>query len=662
MYTKLRTEHVQLLRTNADVKKALTTTEKEKKEVEATLATAQEEVDDTSEKLLEAYQTAEATKEALKAAEETIEELKREYGEKQEEMDGLLAKATIAHEETEEKRKFAEEKCSGVEKTLNEKVCELETQLSDMRKLREEEEMSRKNAEEMIEQLKQESKNKQEELNGLLAGKTQAYEETDTKLKTTEQRCAELEESLKQTTGNLESTVNEIARLKVEAETRRCEAENKMENMTKESNEKLENEKIQRENADLLNKQRLLVLAVQESEKIVQSSLDEFENPKNCGTTCTAEYLVERMSDLLPTLDRTVQGYRSYLSDKKDVDDFVTSIGPYSHLLSECILLGKATSHMAPREDAEALVKHCQNGGKTTLELLQSMKDTDITDSSKLDGQVEAVRESIRNILNIGNALVPKEDESLDSIENAVEDEITSTAELVAEAVTRIEEMLKNARQADTGVKLEVNERILDSCNALMKAIRVLILKSKDLQGEIVEEGMGSASAKEFYKRHHRWTEGLISAAKAVGWGAKVLVDAADKVVKEGGKFEELVVASNEIAASTAQLVAASKVKALPRSSKLSALTTASKSVAEATGNVVASAKTGSEMIEDSKTVPDYSKLSLTQAKRLEMDSQVRVLELESQLEKERKRLGELRRTHYQLAGASEGWEEEATK
>lgn len=37
---------------------------------------------------------------------------------------------------------------------------------------------------------------------------------------------------------------------------------------------------------------------------------------------------------------------------------------------------------------------------------------------------------------------------------------------------------------------------------------------------------------------------------------------------------------------------------------------------------------------------------------------QVRVLELESQLEKERKRLGDLRRTHYQLAGASEGWEE----
>ena len=39
------------------------------------------------------------------------------------------------------------------------------------------------------------------------------------------------------------------------------------------------------------------------------------------------------------------------------------------------------------------------------------------------------------------------------------------------------------------------------------------------------------------------------------------------------------------------------------------------------------------------------------------MDSQVRVLELESLLDKERRKLAELRKTHYQLAGESEGWE-----
>ena len=55
---------------------------------------------------------------------------------------------------------------------------------------------------------------------------------------------------------------------------------------------------------------------------------------------------------------------------------------------------------------------------------------------------------------------------------------------------------------------------------------------------------------------------GLLSAAKAVGMGAGVLVDAADAVVAGGGKFEELVVCSQEVAASTVQLVVASKVKA----------------------------------------------------------------------------------------------------
>ena len=54
-----------------------------------------------------------------------------------------------------------------------------------------------------------------------------------------------------------------------------------------------------------------------------------------------------------------------------------------------------------------------------------------------------------------------------------------------------------------------------------------------------------------------------------------------------------------------------------------------------------------------------FSKLTLHQAKRYEMESQVRVLELQSDLEKERIKLSELRKMHYRLAGESEGWEQE---
>ena len=40
---------------------------------------------------------------------------------------------------------------------------------------------------------------------------------------------------------------------------------------------------------------------------------------------------------------------------------------------------------------------------------------------------------------------------------------------------------------------------------------------------------------------------------------------------------------------------------------------------------------------------------------------QVKVLEYESDLEKERIRLAELRKKHYQMAGESEGWEQEVS-
>jgi huntingtin interacting protein 1 len=55
----------------------------------------------------------------------------------------------------------------------------------------------------------------------------------------------------------------------------------------------------------------------------------------------------------------------------------------------------------------------------------------------------------------------------------------------------------------------------------------------------------------------------------------------------------------------------------------------------------------------------DMSSLSLHQAKRLEMESQVRVLELEASVGQEHLWLAALRRLHYQLAGEVEGWDQE---
>lgn len=59
----------------------------------------------------------------------------------------------------------------------------------------------------------------------------------------------------------------------------------------------------------------------------------------------------------------------------------------------------------------------------------------------------------------------------------------------IEKIISYFQEMLTNSRAADSGIKLEVNEKILDSCTNLMQAIRILVKKSRFLQAEIVAQG-----------------------------------------------------------------------------------------------------------------------------------------------------------------------------
>ena len=114
-------------------------------------------------------------------------------------------------------------------------------------------------------------------------------------------------------------------------------------------------------------------------------------------------------------------------------------------------------------------------------------------------------------------------------------------------AAARIRDILSAARLELTGVELQVHENILDKCTELMNAILALIKQSDQLQREIVEAGRvclspfplllkslfkGFGSAADFYNRNSRWTEGLLSAAKAVGLRAQTLTDSADRAIK----------------------------------------------------------------------------------------------------------------------------------
>nr|XP_046203250.1 huntingtin-interacting protein 1-related protein-like isoform X2 [Oncorhynchus gorbuscha] len=391
----------------------------------------------------------------------------------------------------------------------------------------------------------------------------------------------------------------------------------------------------------------LLQGTVSEAEYIIQDAVAKLDDPLHIRCTSSPDYLVSRAEATLGSIDNVKKGHSDYLTNMGDAGGLLRALTNFSHLAADTIINGSATAHLAPTDHADRLTENCRGCATQSLQFLKDLKSK----ASLQRADPASIRIVVEKIMKLGEELRPKGmDVRQDELGDLVDKEMAATSAAIEKAVSRIDEMMNQARMDTSGVKLEVNERILYSCTDLMKAIHLLVLTSTDLQKEIVEGGRGAATIKEFYARNSRWTEGLISASKAVGWGATQMVESADKVVLHTGKYEELIVCSHEIAASTAQLVASSKVKADRNSTKLTALQQASRHVNEMAANVVASTKTGQEHLEDKDTM-DFSGMSLIKLKMEEMESQVKVLELENQLGNERLRLGELRKKHYNIAG-----------
>ncbi|CAH1154242.1 unnamed protein product [Phaedon cochleariae] len=402
----------------------------------------------------------------------------------------------------------------------------------------------------------------------------------------------------------------------------------------------LDNEQkdIQRQLKELLTK------SIENNEELLKHAIHEVDNPALTALTCSPDYLRSLTKGCVESLEESENICHT------DFVAIVTTANRIAHRHATYILQGRATCNTSPDINfGEKMADSCKILGEIVLKLLVCLKKSENCEMAASEAKYK-----LEEIASLGDSInASLLGEKAESLADMLESEMLAMDKAIEEAAKRIQDMLTNSRAADSGIKLEVNEKILDSCTTLMQAIRILVQKSRLLQAEIVGQGRGTASAKEFYKRNHQWTDGFISAAKAVAVAAQFLLTAADKVVTSSGKLEQLVVAAQEIAASTAQLVVASRVKADRNSGNLQQLTQASKGVTTATGTVVATVKDCGQLIDEAEDL-DVTNLTLHQAKRLEMDSQVRVLELEKELEQERYRLAKLRRHHYQLAGENE--------
>lgn len=354
--------------------------------------------------------------------------------------------------------------------------------------------------------------------------------------------------------------------------------------------------------------------------------------------------------------------FNLYLEGEKGGDhvDVIKGANEFAQSLSDVLTNVKGITRLTQNDEAsDKLVAVAKTAGDVGLRFflnLQSYKLDLLQPKARKDVPLRVLMDSRAALSKLSesvDSLVAKRDKTSDlarangDIGDIVEQEMLSAARTIEAAMQKLQELMSKPKDTRySSVEVQVHDSILQAALAITNAIGRLIQAATASQQEIVAQGKGSSTTQQFYKRNNRWTEGLISAAKAVALATTWLIQAADGVLSGTHTLEQLIVASNEVAAATAQLVAASRVKASLMSKTQEQLELAAKAVTEACKALVRQVKAiSAKQAEDQ--MPDYADLGVHEFKVRQMEQQVEILRLEKELNTARRRLGQMRAVGY---------------
>lgn len=221
----------------------------------------------------------------------------------------------------------------------------------------------------------------------------------------------------------------------------------------------------------------------------------------------------------------------------------------------------------------------------------------------------------------------------------ALESEMQNTEQVVSNATQKLKKLMDSS--------LQVHEAILSHAMSMVQATNNLIRCSALCQREILETENTPTT---FYKKNNRWSQGLLSAAKAIAAVTTLLVECADGLVSGTRTAEEVAVAAKEVSAATAQLMAASRVRAIQGSKHQANLEIASSNVTKCAQQLVLAAHNASQKQksdEMDKITQQLLSMSTHDLKTKEMDQQVKILTMEKELSQARRILGAMRQSTY---------------
>ncbi|KAA8914810.1 ANTH domain-containing protein [Sphaerosporella brunnea] len=394
----------------------------------------------------------------------------------------------------------------------------------------------------------------------------------------------------------------------------------------------------------------------------IDDALYELESPMNAGNqNATADYLLSQIEKAAFSATEFATAFNNFIADGPSSHQslIIKTVTTFSSAVSDVLFNSKGVTRFisderkaesvisAARQSAESTIKFFQNIQSFRLDSLSSDQKADVVIANNMD-----VQANLQKLSKLAEQYIGKGTKLTDiknDLGEHVDNELNKAAAAIEAATARLAQLQQKSREPGYSTyELKIHESILGAAIAVTNAIAQLIKAATISQQEIVAKGKGGSSRTAFYKRNNRWTEGLISAAKAVASSTNTLIETADGVISGRNKLEQMIVASNGVAASTAQLVAASRVKADFMSKSQDRLEGASKAVTSACKSLV-------RQVQDIITAKNrdegedvnWSELSGHEFKVQEMEQQVEILQLENKLQQARLRLGEMRKHSY---------------
>uniref|UniRef100_A0A8C0XQC8 Talin-1 n=1 Tax=Castor canadensis TaxID=51338 RepID=A0A8C0XQC8_CASCN len=265
----------------------------------------------------------------------------------------------------------------------------------------------------------------------------------------------------------------------------------------------------------------------------------------------------------------------------------------------------------------------------------------------QLTGHSKRVAGSVTELIQAAEAM--KGTEWVDPEDPTViaENELLGAAAAIEAAAKKLEQLKPRAKPKEADESLNFEEQILEAAKSIAAATSALVKAASAAQRELVAQGkVGAIPANAL--DDGQWSQGLISAARMVAAATNNLCEAANAAVQGHASQEKLISSAKQVAASTAQLLVACKVKADQDSEAMKRLQAAGNAVKRASDNLVKAAQKAAAF-EDQENETVVVKEKMVGGIAQIIAAQEEMLRKERELEEARKKLAQIRQQQYKF-------------